>query len=367
MTPRERVEMVLRGERPDRVPFTVYENKLPQCEAERLLRNDGACIIQRNPSVYRTVRRNVAIERVTYEEDGATYTRTNVRTPKGYLYSVERHAPDEQTTWHLERLFKKPEDYDALEFLIRDQEFIPEYEAFARAQSLVGGDVFLRPGIGYSPFQEILYSLMGLEMFSIEWAERRDEVLRIYDALTASRSKLYPVVARSPALAVNYCGNVSSEVVGLDRFEKYYLPHYNEFAEVMHKHGKIMGVHFDANNWALAELIGMSDIDYIEAFTPQPDCDMTVAEAKTAWHDKILWINFPSSVHLQDVDVIEQTTRQILWEAAPGDRFLVGITENVPEDRWQESMAAILRMINQDGDVPITWKTRKAETKRDIP
>lgn len=29
MTPRKRVEAVLRGERPDRVPFTIYETKLP--------------------------------------------------------------------------------------------------------------------------------------------------------------------------------------------------------------------------------------------------------------------------------------------------------------------------------------------------
>ena len=41
MMPRERVEAVLRGERTDWVPFTVYENWLPRGATERALRNKG--------------------------------------------------------------------------------------------------------------------------------------------------------------------------------------------------------------------------------------------------------------------------------------------------------------------------------------
>ena len=60
---------------------------------------------------------------------------------------------------------------------------------------------------------------------------------------------------------------------------------------------------------------------------------MTLQEARVIWPDKILWINFPSAVHLEPISVIEETTRQLLRQAAPGDRFLVGITEDVPGDR----------------------------------
>jgi len=113
------------------------------------------------------------------------------------------------------------------------------------------------------------------------------------------------------------------------------------------------GVHFDANTRLLAPGIARSRMDYIEAFTPAPTCDMTVAEARLAWPDKVLWINFPSSVHLESIEAIEATTRQILREAAPGDRFLIGITEDVPEDRWQANLAAILRVIRERGRLPV--------------
>ncbi|PKO23835.1 MAG: hypothetical protein CVU38_01810 [Chloroflexi bacterium HGW-Chloroflexi-1] len=348
MTPRERVEAALRGHEVDRIPFTVYETKIPQCETERRLRNEGLCIIDRRIPGYEVKFNNVEQESVHFRgKDGIPRIRTIIHTPVGDISALERPAP--RTSWSEEKLFKSPADYAPIEYMIRDQDYLPNYDAFLKAQQAAGGDVFFRATIGYSPLQEIIYGLMGVEQFSIEWAERRDKVMRLYDALTENRRKIYAVVAESPALAVNYCGNVSPEVVGRARFEKYILPHYNECAEIMHKHGKLLGVHLDANNRLLAPLIADSKIDYIEAFTPPPDCDMSVAEARRMWPDKVLWINFPSSVHLAEPSVIEETTRQILKEAAPGDRFLLGITEDVPPDRWQQNFSIISRVINTEG------------------
>jgi len=42
---------VLRGEKPDHVPFTAYENKTLPGEAERWLRNNGMCVVYRMGSV----------------------------------------------------------------------------------------------------------------------------------------------------------------------------------------------------------------------------------------------------------------------------------------------------------------------------
>jgi hypothetical protein len=348
MKPRERVEAALLGRRPDMVPFTAYENKLITSEAERHLRDDGLCIVERRTPAFRTIAREVTQEEMRFTGlDGAAYVRTRINTPAGNLSSLDR--PAGFTSWHMERLFKSEADYEALECMIRDREYVPNYEAVAAAQALAGGDAFVLGGMGYSPLQEILYTLMGVEQFSIQWADNRERLMRLYDALTDDRRKLYPVVAQGPALAINYCGNVSPEVMGVRRFEEFVLPHYDEAAEVAHRYGKLLGVHLDANNRPLAEGIARSKIDYVEAFTPAPTCDMTVAEARAAWPDKALWLNFPSSVHLESIDAIEETTRMILREGAPGHRFLIGITEDVPGDRWQGNFAAILRVIRADG------------------
>lgn len=355
MTPRERVEAALRGDMPDMVPFTVYENKIALSEAERSLRNDGMCVVQRRVPAYKICYREVQQERVYFTGcDGREHVRTTVHTPAGTLSALDQPASSEATTWHEERLFKSSADYEPLECMIRDREYKPNHEAFAAEQALVGGDAIVRASTGYSPLQALIYTYMGLPEFSVQWLENRERVMRLYDALTDDRRKVYEVLKRSPALAVNVGGNVSPEVVGLDRFRNMILPHYDEAAETLHPYGKLVGVHFDANTRLLAPDIACSKLDYIEAFTPAPTCDMSVAEAREAWRRKALWINFPSSVHLESIESIEETTRQILKEAAPGDRFLIGITENVPPDRWQANFRAILRVIRQTGWTPIS-------------
>lgn len=59
---------------------------------------------------------------------------------------------------------------------------------------------------------------------------------------------------------------------------------------------------------------------------------MTAKEARQAWPDKVLWINFPSSLHLASKERISHVTEQIIDEAGP-EALLIGITEDVPEDR----------------------------------
>ena len=363
MPPRERVEAVLLGRSPDMVPFTVYENHLPTCEVERNLRNDGLCIVQRYPSVYKERCPNVSQEQVYFTgDDGHDRVRAIFRTPLGTLTSVGRMAPPGTstldlvmpwTTWREERLFKRPEDYDPLEFLIRDREYTPNYEEFSAQGGMMGDDAIMRANIGYSPLQEIIYVLMGVERFAVEWADRRERLMCLYDALTEDRRKRYPLVAQSPALTVNYGGNISPEVVGRERFEQYILPHFDEAADVLHSHGKLLGVHFDANVQLLAPGIARSKIDYVEALTPSPGTDMTLEEAFATWPDKVLWINFPSPVHIEPISAIEETTRDLLRQAAPGDRLIVGITEDVPGDRWRENFTAILRVLREDGQLPI--------------
>ena len=353
MTPRERVEAVLKGQRPDRVPFTAYEAMVPRCETERGLRNHGLCIVALAPSVFRRISPHVNAEHVSYEEHEVSYLRTNIRTPSGDLHSLQRLSPVGHGAWTVDYLFKGPENYRALEFMIRDEEYLPCYEQFAMAQEMMGGDGFLLVDIGGPPLHHIMEEFMGVEAFAVEWAERRDEVLRLYDLLVESRRKTYRLVAESPALAANYGGNVSPEVVGLTQFHLYYLPHYDEFADIMHHHDKVVGVHFDANTWLISDAIARSKIDYVEAFTPRPDTDMSVAEARTAWPDKVLWANFPTSVHQQPDETIEGTARQILFEAASGDRFMLGITERVPPDRWQDSLSAISRVLDNSGPLPL--------------
>ncbi len=69
---------------------------------------------------------------------------------------------------------------------------------------------------------------------------------------------------------------------------------------------------------------------------------MTLGEARAAWPDKVLWLNFPSSVHLKPDAEVEQTAVDLLNEVATTDGLLMGVTEDMPPERWQDSCRAIM-------------------------
>jgi hypothetical protein len=87
-TPRERVERALRHEPVDVIPFTVYEALMPQCTAEREMRNRGLCIVKRDVPAFRTHSPNVRTTQQVFYEDGKRMVRTSLKTPGGKLTSL---------------------------------------------------------------------------------------------------------------------------------------------------------------------------------------------------------------------------------------------------------------------------------------
>jgi hypothetical protein len=341
VTPRDRVEAVLRGGESERVPFTMYESMIPQCEAEREMRARGMCIVERRVPVYRTHHPNVRVRSETYREGDKQLVRTWYETPVGTVSTL--HEPVGFTSWWHERMWKRAEDYRTLLFLIQDERYEPCYAELEAAQRRAGGDLIFRSGFGLEPLQSLITgTMMKTEDFCIQWMDNRDEIDRLYRAVVGKRRETYRIVAESPVLHANYGGNVIPEIIGREVFRDYYLQHYNEAAEVMHRHGKLVGCHFDDETRLIADLIGETDLDYIEAFTPAPDTDMRLRDARAAWPDKVLWLNFPSSVHLRPDRDVERAAFALLEEVASPRGVIMGITEDMPEDRWRDSCRAIM-------------------------
>jgi hypothetical protein len=340
----------------DVVPFALKGWRIPQCEDERRLRNDGMAILD-SAAVYRTHSPNVTVETCSYQQDGIGYQRRVVKTPVGSITSIHRPlgGPQvERTTWLVEPPFKSVNDYAVLEFMMRDRHHEPCYDTYEAAVAGMGDEALFKTGAPGCSLHTVIYSLMGPERFAIEWAERQDRVLQLCGVMEINEEVIYDIVARSPALLVQCGGNYAPEMLGLERFVEHVLPHWDAVAAVLHEGGKQLGCHLDANNAIWAEQVGAAPLDWIEAFTPAPDTDMSLAQARAAWPGKTLFINFPSSIHLQPAHEIAAATRQLLRQATPGDRFVIGITENVPEHRWRESFRTILDTLNHEGRLPLS-------------
>lgn len=345
MTVHERIDAALRHERPDKIPFTIYASKPPSLTALPALKARGMGLVERI-GVYGMHFPNCPSTSTRYEEDGRQLVRTDIRTPHGDLHTIRE--PAGFTTWTHKHLFTDPDDFKAIAFYLNDAVIVPNYEHAYQLLKDLDPNTVVRASFGLEPLQHLISGgVFGTMNFCLQWMDNRDEMLKLYQIMVEKRRLTYPIVAQSPVGHANYGGNVVPEVVGLDAFQQYYVPNYQEAAEEMHRHGKLIGVHFDANCRLFADDIGRLDLDYVEAFTPAPDTDMTLAEARAAWPDKVLWINYPSSVHLRSEAEVEQITVELCEAAEPGDGFLIGITEDLPANREDGNYRAILDGIDR--------------------
>jgi len=345
MTARERIETALRGERPDEIPFTIYASKPPTEAVLPTLKARGMGLVERI-GVYGMQFPNCSSASTRYEEDGTQLVRTDIHTPCGDLHAIRQ--PAGFTTWTHKFLFTDEDDFKAIAFYLNDAVVTPSYDRAHQMLKDQDDNTIIRASFGLEPLQHLISGgVFGTMNFCLQWMENRDEMLELYRIMVEKRRAAYPIVAQSPVGHANYGGNVVPEIVGLDAFQKYYVPNYQEAAEEMHRHGKLIGVHFDANCRLFADDIARMDLDYVEAFTPAPDTDMTLREAREAWPDKVIWINYPSSVHLRSEEEVEQITVELCEAADPGSGFLIGITEDLPANREDGNYRAILDGIDR--------------------
>ena len=351
MTPRKRIIAALRGEPVDHVPLCSYPGLFPRGETERKLRDDGMGIFHRI-GVLSSETRNVTRTSTTYWEEGRYWIRNTVRTPVGEVWETLRTGGGYGTSLRCEFFIKGPEDYRVVEFMVNDAVYIPNDDAIHEAKRTLGEDGAVIGNLGYTPMQQMLIMWMGPERFSVDFYENQDEFLGLYETLCRRHEEEYEIAANSPVEFVEYGDNVTAHMIGLERFRKYVVPCYDRLGERLHARGKRVGSHLDGDLKLLKEAIRDSELDFIEAYNPPPDGDLSVREARECWGSTVISINFTSSIHLAEPKEIEAHTCQLLRDARPGTGFLVGITENIPESVWQQTLPLILRVLREQGSAP---------------
>ena len=352
MTPRERVLTALRGEMPDQIPFLSYSEMLPQGAARSRLHELGLAAFDRIEP-YRIRRNEVTVETHHIHNEQYPAVLTIYTTPIGTLTQKQVVGPGYGSLWTKEYLIKRPEDYAVFEYVLRDAAYEPDIDRFLEIDRSLGENGLIVPRAADPPVQYAWRRFVGLERFFLDWYDCRGEVMRVLDALAENNRHIWRIVANTPGEICGSGSNISAETIGPGMFRELILPHFEAEAEIMHAAGKRTLNHMDGRMRTLLDVVAECPVDIIEAFNPKPDGDVSVSEARAAWPTKGLSINFPSSVHLAAPERIRQVTLDLLRQAAPGQGFLIGITENVPAQRMVESYTTIAQALNEFGRCPI--------------
>lgn len=352
MTLRERISTALSGGMPDQIPFTCYHELAPSEKTVKRLNKLGFAVIWRREP-YRFVYPNVetTVRHITNEKYPTEFIEH--KTPVGTLTQKVVIEPGYGSRWPTEHLIKRPKDYAILEFMIRDTVCEDDIDGFVQADREFGDFGLAIPRAADPPVLELWRRLTGLARFSYDWYDCRETIEAALDALSERNKKIWEITSNTPSRFCCSGGNMTGDVVSPKMFETLIMPHFQAEADIMHRAGKITLNHMDGMLDSLVDTIARCPVDVVEAFNAL-DGNVSLKRAREAWKGKALSINFPSSIHLTSPERIRQTTIDILRDVAPGNGFVMGITENVPSRVMDRSFTVIAETLNEWGKCPIS-------------
>ena len=142
--------------------------------------------------------------------------------------------------------------------------------------------------------QQLYISEMGVEATIYALLDYPATCEHYFEALNLSQERLIDVINTSPIRIVNFGDNLHSSTTSPELFEKYILPVYQRRCELLHTAGKFVSSHWDGNCKPLLPYVKDTGLDGIEAITPQPQGDVTLAETKEALGDMVLLDGIPA-------------------------------------------------------------------------
>ncbi|MFW5868941.1 MAG: uroporphyrinogen decarboxylase family protein [Armatimonadota bacterium] len=333
MTLRENVLSALRGQETEQIPFTCYAGLAPE-GAEEI---ENLCFIA-------TAR--VAVESTPGVSTASEEIRPGVyldrmETPWGTLTREREAEPGYGSSYTTRHWIGHPDEYAILEQVIRNSvvETVPDAYADARAQWGDRGVVLV--WTPRTPFQRLWIEYTGIERLSYDLADCPDVVEGVMDAMFEQSRQVARLNAQSGAELVWLPDNITGEIAGTSVFERYLIPYYREMRQIIEAEGKLACCHMDGFLRQIKGSIADTALPVIEAFTPPPDGNLSVAEALAAWPEKALSLNFPSSVHMSSPEEIKRVTRELVAQAAGRRGFVMGVTENIPASVGVRSLEAI--------------------------
>ena len=344
MNPRERILSLLRTGSADRIPWNIYAWLLPDTDFARSLLPRGLSLMG-SRRVFRETYAGLEVREESFQRSGQTWLRKTIETPHGELTEISTIEQNYFSRWIKKYFISGPQDFPAAEYVFRHTWAEPEFESWKEADVNIGQQGFVTGEVMPIPIMTLIVAWMGVEGLVDGLYTCPDEFAALLDAAERLYDRHIQLAAESPAEIIWFGDNVTAKFISPKLFERLCIPTYARVMPVMRAAGKIPIAHYDGSNRPLLQGLARTDLPVIEAFTPPPMGDLGVAEAKAAWPDKVVWVNFPGNLFLEPEEVIYQYAMDLLQEGAPGGRLVIGCTEEFPLDMFEKTFGTLGRAL----------------------
>jgi len=302
------------------------------------------------------------VDRVVRHEGEATLV--EYHTPVGSVsctmtFTEEMLDSGASISWIDEHVIKRPADYAVVGYIFRNVRLSADYDNYRTFQRDVGErGLAVAHGLGSaSPVQHLMRDFVGGTQFYYELADHPKEVQQLVEDMTPFYERLVQILAASPAEAVMMGANYDDTITYPPLFAEHILPWLQRWADVLHAGGKIFMSHCDGENEGLLDLLAASGIDVAESVCAPPMVQCSLTAMRRAFDDKItIFGGVPSVALLEDSmteEEFEGHMRALFAEIAPGNRFILGVSDMVPPDAKWDRLVRIAQMVDDWGTLPL--------------
>jgi len=349
MTNRDRLLAIIEGREIDRPPFIQYSGiAAPDEEVWALVGRENVGLLAWC-GLHRTEHPNCRFESEEYEEGGRRRRRSTLHTPAGSLHAT--WALNEIAWARQEDYIKELDDYRVLLAYLRDTAVYPSPEGWLDLYQRLGDDGLPHTSVGRTPYQQLWIEWVKLADLVYHMADCPELMEEVFEELFALTHRIYVAVAEAarelPVPYICAADNITAPTIGEPYFRRYCVRAYEDLAECLAVTGKDIpvSVHMDGDLKPLWRAVADSPVRIIDSFSPPPDNDTSVADARREWPEMRLGVNYPSSVHLADEETIYLTAREILEQDGGAGRTWIQISENLPPGAWRKSYPQIVRAV----------------------
>ncbi len=270
-----------------------------------------------------------------------------IETPKGIVTEQEEITPNSWYRVHRKRWIETPDDMRVFTWLYDHTQWRWDQAAYDRVYAewgRLGAPTMFMPRVNV---QDLYINRMGVErgVWAIyEWGSVVDDYFR---ALHECHLRMIDVINASPIMLINYGDNLHCATLSPRLYEEYVLPAYIERGDKLHSAGKWICSHWDGDTRALLKYARTSNLDGIEAITPQPQGDVTLEEAKEALGDDIFLLDGIPAVYFDATftdDDLAECTEKVIALFAP--KLVLGISDEMSSQGDIERIRLVGRIVD---------------------
>ena len=359
MNARERMLAVYRGQRPDRIPVSIYRRYLSLGNTERLARNIGLGITEHYPPVSLLVPPWHLLPGFVSEVEGVDLQvrhawrggrmleRRTYDTPVGSVYQETAKDDGYGSDVILSYFIKEPGDYQIVQYLVERTIFRRNYEPLLTIAADLGADGLVLGRLDRSPYQKLLVELAGPERFLTDLYLEPEPVLALLEAMDRRLDESFEMAVDADVDVFWQPDNITVDLTPPAAFREHCLPFYERRSSVLRSAGKPYVVHLDGRLGPLVEAITDAPFDVVELFSlPQVGNDMSLVDAFRAWPNKVVIPNFPSPLCLQPSEQIQDFLLALFLEVPDERPFMLEISEDVPRNEWQRVVSLICSVVD---------------------